>query len=43
MLIVEVSSVIVFPALVVRESLLVLVVLKIGGTLSVVELSCVLF
>lgn len=43
MLIVEVSSVIVFPALVVRESLLVLVVLKIGGALSVVELSCVLF
>lgn len=40
MLIVEVSSVIVVvPA----ESLLVLVVLKIGDTLSVVELSCVLF
>lgn len=44
MLIIEVSSVIVFPALVVRESLLlVLVVFKIGGTLSVVEVSCVLF
>lgn len=40
MLIVEVSSVIVVvPA----ESLLGLVVLKIGDTLSVVELSCVLF